>query len=149
VAPQLQIGYLADHPSFVETLAAWHYEAFGGLTPGDSVARRIDLLRRRANRRAIPTVIVATLDAMLVGSATLAESDMETRRDLTPWMCDVFVAPEFRRRGIASILVRRIVEEARALGVSELYLFTTGKMREELYAGFGWSVIDRPIYQDA
>jgi GNAT superfamily N-acetyltransferase len=149
MAATVQIGYLADHPSFTERLAAWHFEAFGRLTPGDSITRRIELLRKRANRRAIPTVIVAMLDSELVGSATLAEYDMETRRDLTPWMTDVFVAPEFRRRSIASALVRRIVDEARALDVAELYLFTTGAMREGLYAGLGWVVIDRPIYRDA
>ena len=71
---------------------------------------------------------------------------METRRDLTPWMTDVFVAPEFRRRGIASALVRRVMEEAKAIGVPQLFLFTTGPWRERLYAGLGWSVIDRPIY---
>jgi GNAT superfamily N-acetyltransferase len=105
---------LAEYPSFIEILAAWHFEAFGRLTPGDSVARRIELLQRRAIRRAIPTVIVAMLEGELAGSATLADSDMETRRDLTPWMTDVFVKPEFRRQKIASTLVRRIVEEARA-----------------------------------
>ena len=94
-------------------------------------------------------MLVATLDSELAGSAMLAESDMETRRDLTPWMTDVFVKPEFRRRKIASILVRRVVEEARELGVGELYLFTTGAMREGLYAGLGWTVIDRPVYQHA
>jgi predicted N-acetyltransferase YhbS len=149
VASAVQIHYLADDPSFIETVAPWHFEAFGRLTPADSVGRRIELLHSRANHRAIPTVMVATIDGELVGSATLAESDMQTRRDLTPWMTDVFVAPEFRRRKIASIVVRRIVDEARELGVAGLYLFTTGKMRERLYAGLGWSVVDRPIYQDA
>jgi GNAT superfamily N-acetyltransferase len=71
---------------------------------------------------------------------------MDTRRDLTPWLADVFLSPDFRRRGIASALVRRVVDEARTLDVSELYLFTTGPWRERLYAGLGWSVIDRPIY---
>ncbi len=63
-------------------------------------------------------------------------------------MCDVLVAPQLRRRKIASILVARIVDEARALGVAELYLFTTGKMREELYTGLGWTVMDRPVYRE-
>jgi len=54
------------------------------LIPGDSVARRIELLRQRAIRRAIPTALVARLAGELVGSATLAECDMETRRGLTP-----------------------------------------------------------------
>ena len=93
---------------------------------GDSPERRLRLLLARANHRAVPTVFVAVDGTQLLGSATLAEFDMETRRDLTPWMVDVFVAPEFRRRGIASALVKRVVREAAELGVGELYLFTTG-----------------------
>jgi GNAT superfamily N-acetyltransferase len=144
----IEIEYLADHPDFAPTLAEWHYQQWNHLHADDSVAGRLKFLRARSNRRKIPEVFVAIEDGQLRGSATLAEYDMETRRDLTPWMTDVFVAPEFRRRGIASALVRRVVEEARALGVPQLYLFTTGPWREKLYADLGWSVIGRPVYLD-
>lgn len=40
-----------------------------------------------------------------------------------------------------------IVGEAADLGVAKLYLWTTGAMREALYAGLGWSVLERPMYQ--
>ena len=142
----MEIAYLADHPDFAPTLAEWHYQEWNRLHANDSVARRLDSLKAAANRRRIPSVFVALESGQLLGSATLAEYDMETRRDLTPWMTDVFVAPEFRRRGIASALVVRVVEEAKALRVPQLYLFTTGPWRERLYAGLGWSVVDRPIY---
>jgi GNAT superfamily N-acetyltransferase len=142
----MEIAYLADHLDFAPTLAQWHYQQWNWLHENGSVARRLDSLIEAANRRRIPSVFVAIEDVELCGSATLAEYDMDTRRDLTPWMADVFVSPDFRRRGIASALVRRVVDEARTLDVSELYLFTTGPWRERLYAGLGWSVIDRPIY---
>ncbi len=142
----MEIAYLADHLDFAPTLAQWHYQQWNWLDENDSVARRLDSLIEAANRRRIPSVFVAIEDAELCGSATLAAYDMDTRRDLTPWLADVFVSPDFRRRGIASALVRRVVDEARVLDVSELYLFTTGPWRERLYAGLGWSVIDRPIY---
>jgi GNAT superfamily N-acetyltransferase len=141
-----EIAYLADYPDFAPTLAEWHYQEWNRLHANDSVARRLESLRAASNWRQIPSVLVAIEDGILCGSATLAEYDMETRRDLTPWMTDVFVAPEFRRRGIASALVLRIMREAKAIGVPELYLFTTGPWRERLYAGLGWSVVDRPIY---
>jgi GNAT superfamily N-acetyltransferase len=142
----MEIAYLADHLDFAPTLAQWHYQEWNRLHENDSVARRLDSLIDAANRRRIPSVFVALENGELSGSATLAPYDMATRRDLTPWMTDVFVAPEFRRRGIASALVRRVVDEARALNVSELYLFTTGPWRTRLYASLGWLVIDRPIY---
>jgi GNAT superfamily N-acetyltransferase len=143
----VEIRYLADCPEHAPTLAQWHFEQWKHFVEGDSPERRQRLLLARAGRRAIPTVFVAIDDEQLLGSATLAEFDMETHRDLTPWMVDVFVAPQFRRGGIASALVHRVVHEAADLGVARLYLFTTGPMREALYAGLGWSVLDRPMYQ--
>ena len=143
----MEIEYLADHLDFTPTLAKWHYDQWKDFVDGDSVERRQQQLRARARHRAVPTVFVAFEGAQLLASATLAEHDMDTRLDLTPRMVDVFVAPEFRRRGIASALVRRIVHEAAELGVAELYLFTTGHEREGLYAGLGWSVRERPIYR--
>ena len=147
------IEYLADHPDFGATLAVWHFEQWGradspGHFEGDSVEQRLRLLREAANRRIIPTVFVALLDSQVAGSATLGASDLETRKDLTPWLKDVFVTPEFRRRGVASMLVRRAVQEAADIRVREMYLFTTGSWREGLYAGLGWKVIDRPLYRD-
>jgi GNAT superfamily N-acetyltransferase len=143
----VEIEYLADHLDFVPALAKWHYDQWKDFVDGDSIDRRVQLLLTRARHRAVPTIFVAFDGAQLLGSATLAEHDMDTRLDLTPWMVDVFVAPEFRHRGIASALVRRIVHEAAELGVAELYLFTTGHERERLYAGLGWSVRERPIYR--
>lgn len=142
----MEIAYLADYPHLAPTLAEWHYQQWNRMHANDSVARWLEYLRGASNRLRIPSVFVAVENGNLLGSATLADYDMETRRDLTPWLADVFVAPEFRRRGIASALVRRVVEEAKALLVPQLYLFTTGPWRERLYAGLGWSVIDRPIY---
>jgi len=143
----IEIDYLANHPGFVPTLAEWHYAQWNRMVDHDSVERRLVELNDGATRLAIPTVLVALEGGELRGSATLAAYDMETRPDLTPWMTNVYVTPEFRRRGIASALIRRVVQEAKALGVPELYLFTTGQWRESLYAGLGWSVMERPIYR--
>ena len=145
---RIEIHYLAEHPEFVETLAQWHYAQWKSMMDDDSVARRVAVLTARSNWRAIPTILVAIEDDELCGSAALIESDMETRPGLTPWLSEVYVAPEFRRRGIASMLVRRMVDEARGLQIPLLYLFTTGPWREQLYAGLGWSVLERPSYRN-
>jgi GNAT superfamily N-acetyltransferase len=147
----IEIHYLADFPAHAPMLAQWHYDQWHALALArsgkeDSLERRLNLLLARANHRVVPTVFVALEGERLLGSATLAEDEMETRPELTPWMVDVFVAPEFRRRGIASVLVKRVVREAAELGVPELYLYTTGPWREKLYAGLGWSVRERPLY---
>jgi GNAT superfamily N-acetyltransferase len=148
----IQIDYLANHLDLAPTLAAWHYKEWGrgcGFRPDDSYEERLRWLRAAANQGTVPTVFVALDGDRLAGSATLASSDMDTRMDLTPWLVDVFVTPELRRKGIASMLCRHVVQEAANLGVATMYLFTTGPEREHLYASLGWQVIDRPLYKGA
>ena len=53
---------------------------------------------------------------------------------------------EERGRGIASQLVIRVVEEAKALGVPELYLYTDTS--QSLYARLGWVVVEELVYED-
>jgi N-acetylglutamate synthase-like GNAT family acetyltransferase len=70
---------------------------------------------------------------------------MDTRPKLSPWLASVYVAAEHRCQGIGSALVRRVVEEAAALDVQRLYLFTPDQ--ERFYARLGWSVIERCTYR--
>src|SRR5712691_7502498 len=71
---------------------------------------------------------------------------MATRPELSPWLSGVFVAPEHRRRGIGAALVERVVQEARALGIPLLYLYTPGS--GSLYLRLGWSVMEHTFYRE-
>ncbi|MCI0529440.1 MAG: GNAT family N-acetyltransferase, partial [Nitrospira sp.] len=127
------------------TLAQWHHAEWSSLNPGDSVGRRIARLQSQKGRRQIPTTFIALRGETLLGSASLIAHDMDTRMGFSPWLASVYVAPEYRRSGVGSALVQRVVEEARALGVKLLYLFTTNK--ESFYARLGWSVLERTEYR--
>lgn len=141
----MEIDYLVDHPEFIPALARWHHAQWSDLSPEGTFENRMEELRAHVRGR-IPTTVVAHAGGVLLGSASLVESDMDTRPDLTPWLASVFVAPEHRRRGIGSVLVERVVDEARALGFVTLHLFTMDQ--EPLYAGLGWSVLERGCYRD-
>ena len=71
---------------------------------------------------------------------------MVTRPKLSPWLAGVFVAPEHRRRGIGAALVERVVQEARALDIPRLYLYTPGG--GTLYARLGWSILEHTFYRE-
>ncbi len=133
----LQIDYLADHQHFIPTLSEWHHREWAYLQPGISVEGRIVRLRASCGHREIPTVVVSFANGTLVGLTMLIEHDMDTRLKLSPWLAGVFVAPDNRCNGIGTALVRRIVEEATALGVRRLYLYTPSK--EQFYSRLGWS----------
>jgi len=142
----MQIGYLADHQDFIPTLALWHHQEWAYLRPGDSVEARITRLRGYCDRREMPIVVIAFAEDQLLGSAMLVAHDMDTRMDLSPWLAGVFVSPDHRQQGIGTTLVQRIIDDARALGVKRLHLYTPDK--EQFYARRGWALVERTNYRE-
>jgi GNAT superfamily N-acetyltransferase len=146
----MQIDYLANHPNAIPALARWHHEQWQHLNPGDTVEQRIIQLQAHLGKRQIPTTFVALspreAPGILLGSASLTAHDMDTRPDFSPWLASVFVAPEHRRQGIGTALIRRVIQEAEALGTDNLYLFTTPD-KHGFYARLGWELIEHTRYR--
>jgi len=132
----LTIAYLADHPEHIPELAARHHGQWSHLYPGETLADFEHHLRASAQRGAIPLTVVALVGSEPVGSASLIEHDLDSHPELSPWLANVHVAPPFRSRGIATALVRRIIEEAFVLGVQTIYLFTD--RAPDFYCRLGW-----------
>ena len=141
----IRIEYLADHPECIPTLAVWHFQQWSYLSPGDSIERRTAMLQSHTGRRQIPTTVVALSGSTPVGCASLVLHDMDTRMHLSPWLASVYVDPEHRRHGTGTALVQRVVDEARALSVSILYLYTPD--REGFYSRLGWQVVEHTLYR--
>jgi len=140
----MRLLYLADRPEFIPALAEWHHNEWVHLNPGDTLEWRIKRMQKSLGRRQIPTTFIALEGEELLGSASLVKWDMDTKPELTPWLASVYVAPQHRNKGLGTALVERAVEEARALGVETLYLFTPD--RESFYAHMGWEVLERTEY---
>lgn len=123
-------------------VAAWIYDEWWQDVEGSSVGNLTDLLRAHLVPDHIPLTVVASLDTLPVGTATLVAHDSGTEQwsHLSPWLAAVYVVPEYRRRGIGASLVNAIVSAA-AAETDILYLLTTE--REEFYARLGWKVFDR------
>ncbi|MDX2123016.1 MAG: GNAT family N-acetyltransferase [Gemmatimonadota bacterium] len=96
-------------------------------------------------RRAIPTTIIAFDGPRLVGSASLLAEDMPDFPPIGPWLASVFVTPGHRGRGIGTLLVTRVLEEARQLGVSTVHLFTTEAAA--YYLRRGWRIREPRVVQ--
>jgi GNAT superfamily N-acetyltransferase len=143
-APPEEQRYLADDPVLVSTIANWHHETWAHLT-GRTHEERIREFDEQLGSERIPLTVVAFVAGRPVGSASLLTQDMDTHPDWTPWLASVFVLPEFRRRGIGERLCRRIVAEARRLGVPRLYLFTPDQA--PFYARMGWRTLCREPYR--
>jgi len=137
----MRIDYLADHPDAAPLLAAWHHDEWRDLLPGWTLEQALAELRSHTGRRQIPTTFVAIEEDRLVGSASLLTADLDEWEHLTPWVASVYVVPDCRGRGVGRRLLARSVEEAHALGVDTVYLFTAGQ--EGYYARLGWAPLAR------
>ena len=142
----IAVEYLADRPEFLEQLAQLSWKEWQDVyerrdqTFEDSLKN----YRERMNTDRLPLTLIALHGGEFVGMVSLKFHDMDTRPDLDPWLGGLFVLPEWRNRGVGSMLMRHAVEEARKLNVPQLYLWTASA--EKLYLKLGWSVIERADY---
>lgn len=89
--------------------------------------------------------LIATLDGVPAGTCLLVPWEIDPLHHVSPWLAGLFVVPEHRRRGVGAALVRAIEGEARARGVSRLYLYTDDAV--SYYARLGWAVMDRKLWK--
>ena len=132
-------------PDYLPQLAAWHQAQWSYLNPGESLHARIARMQAYLNADFIPSTFVAVMDGQLLGSAAIVAHDMDTRPELGPWLASVYVAPAYRRRGIARALIEYVIAQARQHGIDRLYLFTPDQT--EYYARLGWSVVEKTDYR--
>jgi predicted N-acetyltransferase YhbS len=132
----MRIEYLPDDIWTIRKVATWLYGEWGHLNPGSTLERAIYRVTLRARARTIPLALVAWEDGLPVGTTSLVAHDMQSRRNLTPWLTSVYVLPDYRKRGIGGALCRRTMMEARRLRLGRIYLFTLDKMA--FYKALGW-----------
>lgn len=141
----MKIDYLGNHPKHLPELAKLHYDEWRHFSPEKTLDDRVIKLRAMAQSDDVPFMVVAVDNGRLIGSASLVLEDMQTRKDLSPWLASVFVKPEYRNSGIATSLVRHIENVAVGLGIEKLFLYT--EHARDLYVKLGWSDIEQCEYQ--
>ena len=143
--PPIQLSYLADTPEIIPTLAKWHDRQWGHLAGARTLAQRKAHLKHHLQRNAIPTTFVAWHQGQPIGSASLIANDMAVLPQWIPWLANVFVQSEYRKRGIGSMLVERVAAESLSLGYPRLYLYTPDQMH--LYSTLGWQISHQRHYR--
>jgi GNAT superfamily N-acetyltransferase len=141
----MRIMYLADRSSEeIERVGYWLAdEHLAPLDRAIAVARFRDNIERGAG----PTVFVAIHEGRIVGTASLAASDIPSMPQYSPWLSGVHVAGDARGQGVCEALIRRIEQEALVLGFPWLYFKAIGN--EEGYEKLGWFCVDWCVEGDA
>lgn len=118
------IEHLFRHPDRVPLVAEWIYREFWTDKPGYSPQTFEALLRQADDLDAIPLSLLALVDGRPAGTINLIDCDDESRPHLTPWLAALYVVPAHRRQGVGTSLIRALLDEARRLGISQMYLGT-------------------------
>ncbi|HJT44790.1 MAG TPA: GNAT family N-acetyltransferase [Chthoniobacterales bacterium] len=146
----ITIEYLADRPELVAELARLSWREWQDVYEqrGQTLEHSLRNYQDRMNTDRLPLTLVAVHTdcgvQTLVGMVSLKFHDMDTRPDLDPWLGGLLVLPDWRNRGIGTMLMHNATEEARKLNVSHLYLWTASA--ESLYRKLGWQLIERTAY---
>jgi len=142
----MRIELLADYEQYVPVIAGWIFGEWGYLSPEKSQEQHAAQVHANATKQAIPRTFIALDEEKPVGVASLVDSDLETHTHLRPWLANLYVPPSFRKRGIGTNLVNRVVDETRKLGYPTLFLWTPDK--EAYYYQRGWRVIDCTLHKN-
>ena len=142
----IDIEYLADHPEFVPQIATWYFHEWGheelSVTEKDIRER----LYTKLNKDRAPIPIIALTGGTLIGTAQLKICEMDIYPDKEFWLGGVYVHSTARKQGVGKLLVKRIEEIAKQLGIKELFL-QTGNLTGGLYAKLGWMPLGQIEYQ--
>jgi len=136
-----RIEWIGDCPWVIPTLSRWHVDAFADTCRGWAVQAAAFELRGHASRRALPTTLVAMAGDTPLGSVSLLDSDPPAPDRHAPWLGTLFVHADARRCGLGARLVAAATQEARALGLPCLHLWTP--RHEAFYARLGWQALGR------
>jgi len=142
----IAIDYLANCPELVDEMARLSWKEWQEIYQQreQTLEHSLKNYRDRMNTDRLPLTLVALHRGELVGMVSLKFHDMDTRPDLDPWLGGLLVLPEWRNRGVGTMLMHRATEEARRLNVRRLYLWTHSA--EKLYDKLGWQVVERTNY---
>jgi len=133
---------LVDMPADSEhsrVAAQWGFEQWESLSSDESLEWYTDLhTAAEIDSNSLPVCIAAiTDDQVLAGTASvMVDDELPGSTEPGPWLAAVFVNPDFRGKGIGSLLVTDVMRRARLLGVGDLYLYTETKA--EWYKTLGW-----------
>lgn len=136
---------LKHYPEHIPEIAKWHYLEWGALFPQKSEADFASDLAATLNEAALPLSWVLLLEQQVVGTASILLQDMQTNRDLSPWLANIYLAPAARGKGLGKWLVQQVMLQAQQLGLTKLYLFTEDK--PEFYQQLGWQPLKQELYE--
>ena len=139
---EYKIDYLGNHTNQIEDISETLFEEWTHLMPGIVQKDMEKSISERINFDKIPVALLA-LDEnkKWIGTVSIKQYDLDSRRDISPWFCGFFVKKEYRNAGVGLALMKAIIDKARELKINRIYLYT--EKAEKYYLEKDWKLIER------
>lgn len=143
----MKIIYLKNNIKYLKEVTSWLYNQWGHHDPESDQKDWYHRIKKSLlDENLLPIRFLGLIDKKPVGTASLVKNDMDSHLELSPWLADVYVKKEDRNKGYGSILVKRVMKEARALEYEKIYLFTPDK--RSFYQNLGWQMLANENYRN-
>ena len=134
---------LSECPEHLETVGRWIYHEWWSKRC-DSPDTVFAWLRTHSEPDTVPYTVVALAEAEPVGSCCVIEDDCIHRPQYAPWVAAVYVRLDFRRRGIASMILREAASIAARACVNTLFIDCLA-LTAPVYEKNGWEIHEREV----
>lgn len=91
----------------------------------------------RSNIDKLPLGIALIDNETIIGFCTLRENRLDNHLDINPWLCNVMVFSEFRKKGYARKMIEFACEKFKQLGFDKIYSWTD--QVPDFYKSLGWN----------
>lgn len=142
----ITIGFLADYPDTIPTLAKWFRDQWPDYYANWSQAEMEQDFLEDASRNRLPCRLVAFESNELVGTIVLREHGNETLPKFQPELGGLYVIESHRGQGIGTQLVRAGMKLALDQGYETVYATTV--LAAGILERLGWEFIKTVIHQD-
>jgi GNAT superfamily N-acetyltransferase len=146
----IRIIPLNECPEFYPILAHWSFCQW--YTERDiPFSTLLAAYNKRVFEKSMPYTFTAVCGTLPVGMASLKENDLWSRKDINPWLASVYVIPQFRRSGIGSMLIGKVLEKAESENFKRIHLFlgsSDNALLEKYYTKRGWKFLESAVDND-
>jgi len=97
-------------------------------------------MKNSFNKERLPQTFIMCLGDKIIGMYQITYRDLFIRPDIYPWVANIYIEKEYRKKGYGKILIDSIKKQVKDnTSFNTLFLYTS---HDNLYERYGWQYIE-------